>query len=375
MKFPDRIALVHDWLTGMRGGEKCLEALCGVFPSATLFTLLHRAGSASETIERMDIRTSFIQKIPFAESQYRYFLPLFPSAIEQFDLRSFDLVVSLSHCVAKGVRPASDALHICYCFTPMRYVWDQYDLYFGRDRAGAFTRFAAPFVSNYLRTWDVTSSSRVDDFIAISRHVQHRIRRYYRRDATVIYPPVEVSAFNVTERDDGYFLIVSALVPYKRIELAIRAFNQTSEQLVIVGSGPEEARLKALAGKNIEFAGWTNSAALRAYYENCRAFVFPGEEEFGITAVEAQACGKPVIAYARGGVVETVIGTGRRKTGVFFHEPTAESLLGALKQFRREDFRPTDLRRNAERFSRPIFTHRITTFLEKEWREHCRRAR
>ncbi len=373
MKFPDRIALVHDWLTGMRGGEKCLEVLCELFPSATLFTLLHRVGSATRTIEQMNIRTSFIQKLPLSESKYRYYLPLFPTAIEQFDLRPYDLVVSLSHCVAKGVRPRADALHVCYCFTPMRYVWDQYELYFGEDRAGPLTRMAVPAIANYLRTWDVASSNRVDHFVAISRHVQNRIRRYYRREPSVIYPPVEVSSFDVKEKDDGYFLIVSALVPYKRIELAIEAFNRTSERLVIVGSGPDERRLKGLSGKNIEFTGWTSPTELRAYYENCRALLFPGEEDFGITAVEAQACGKPVIAYARGGVLETVIGAGGRRTGVLFHEPKTESLLQALKEFRRAKFRPAVVRRNAERFARGLFVRRMRSFLQKKWSERSGR--
>ncbi len=372
MKFPSRIALVHDWLTGMRGGEKCLEGLCELFPSATIFTLLHRVGSTSDVIERMNIKTSFVQKLPFSGSKYRYYLPLFPLAIEQFELRSFDLVVSLSHCVAKGIRPRGDALHVCYCFTPMRYIWDQYELYFGKGRAGRLTRAAAPPVANYLRTWDVASSSRVDDFVAISRHVQHRIRRYYHREAAVIYPPVEVSTFSLTEKDDGYFLIVSALVPYKRIDVAIDAFNRTSERLVIVGSGPDERRLKAIAGKNIEFAGWASPSGLKGYYENCRALIFPGEEDFGITAVEAQACGKPVLAYARGGVLETVVGTGERRTGLLFQEASAESLLQVLKRFRREEFRPAMLRRNAERFARPIFIRRITAFLQQKWSNHLR---
>ena len=373
MKFPARIALVHDWLNGMRGGEKCLEELCELFPTATLFTLLHREGSTSHAIERMHIATSFVQRLPYSDSLYRYYLPLFPAAIEQFDLRSFDLVISSSHCVAKGVVPRPDALHVCYCHTPMRYVWDQYELYFGKGQAGLLIRLTGPVFANYLRTWDVAGSSRVDEFIANSKHVQLRIKRYYRRDSTVIYPPVDVSAFRISEKDEGYFMIVSALVSYKRIDLAIEAFNRTSERLVIVGSGPAERRLKALAGKNIEFAGWTTPAELRGYYENCRALIFPGEEDFGITAVEAQACGKPVIGYARGGVLETVVGTGGRKTGLFFDEPSTESLIRVLKEFRREDFLPSVLRRNAERFARPIFTRRITRFLQKKWSEHVRK--
>ncbi|HEY4643818.1 MAG TPA: glycosyltransferase [Bacteroidota bacterium] len=375
MKFPTRIALVHDWLTGMRGGEKCLEVLCELFPAATLFTLLRRPNSTSTSIERMEIRTSFIHDLPLSQSLYRYYLPLFPTAIEQFDLRGYDMVVSLSHCVAKGIRPPPDALHVCYCFTPMRYVWDQYELYFGKGRGGFFTPLVAPFVARSLRTWDVASSSRVDHFVAISKHVQSRIRRYYRRESSVIYPPVDVSAFSLSEKDGGYYLIVSALVPYKRIDLAIEAFNRTSERLVIVGGGPDEWRLKSRAGKNIEFVGNVSAPELPPYYENCRAFIFPGEEDFGITAVEAQACGKPVIAYARGGALETVMATGANRTGVFFDDPTVESLNQALREFQSMKFRPTMIRRNAERFARPIFIRRIERLLQEKWLDRSRTAR
>ncbi len=236
---PGRVAIVHEWLTSMRGGEKCVEALCELFPHAELFTLLHIKGSVSATIERMPIHTSFVQRLPFAQHRYRHYLPLFPTAIQQFDLSGFDLVITSNHCVAKGVRVSSGALHVCYCYTPMRYIWGLYDEYFGTGRAGLLTRVGMRIFVNYLRRWDVKTAGNPGHFVAISQHIRQRINDIYHRSADVIYPPVNTSCFQPSRTDRGYFLIVSALVPYKRVDLAIETFNQLGDRLIIVGDGPD----------------------------------------------------------------------------------------------------------------------------------------
>jgi glycosyltransferase involved in cell wall biosynthesis len=365
-----RIALVHDWLTGMRGGEKCLEVLCELFPSADLYTLLHIPRSVSPTIEQLRISTSFIQHLPFSRGQYRKYLPLFPLAVERFRLEQYDLIISTSHCVAKGAIPRRGALHICYCHTPMRYVWEMYDAYFGKGRAGLFTRSLMTPVSRYLRAWDVKSSDRVHYFVANSQNVRERIQRHYNRDAEVIYPPVDVSDFRISSCDGGYFLIVSAFAPYKRIDLAIEAFNKTGERLVIVGDGQENNRLRGLAKSNVEFVGSATGNQLARYYENSTALIFPGEEDFGIVPLEAMACGKPVIAFRKGGAVESVVENGENRTGLFFGDQTVESLLDAIESFRGTSFDPQRIREHALKFDRPVFKSKIEAFLENKIAEH-----
>src|SRR5690606_21256241 len=281
-----RVALVHDWLTGMRGGERVLEALIRLWPDAEIFTLLHLRGSVSPLIEERPIHTSFIDRLPGASKRYRNLLPLFPAAIERFDLRGFDLVVSSSHCVAKGVRPAG-APHLCYCHTPMRYVWDLYDDYFGRGRAALPVRMAMPPIAAWLRRWDRRTASRVDTFVAHSAFIRERIRRCYGRDAVLVHPPVAAERLRHARPRQHFYLIVSALVPYKRIELAIAAFNRLGRPLVIAGSGPELERLRRMARPNVRFTGWLPDDEIADLYERCRAFIFPGVEDFGITAVEA----------------------------------------------------------------------------------------
>lgn len=362
------IALVHDWLTGMRGGEKVLEVMCELFPQADVFTLVHNPGSVSDIIERRHIRTSFIDRLPFKANRYRHFLPLFPRAIESFDFSGYDLILSSSHAVAKGARPAPGSLHVCYCHTPMRYVWEMYDEYFGPGRAGMLTRGAMRFVAPRLRAWDVRSASRVNAFIANSHNVAGRIRDYYRRPADVIHPPVNVSQFSVSAKDDGYDLIVSALVPYKRIDLAIEAFNRSGERLLIVGTGPESARLRAAARPNIEFLGWQPDDELAKLYAGCRALVFPGIEDFGIVPLEAMASGKPVVAFGRGGALETVVDGGDRPTGVFFDEQTPESLATALARLRRLELDPQSIRQHAEQFDRSIFKERYRRYVDEQVR-------
>ena len=364
MKSPRSIAIVHDWLVGMRGGEKVLEVVCELFPDAVLWTLVHQKGNLSPTIESMDIRTSFIQKIPFGRHKYQYFLPLYPAAIRKFDLQEFDLIISISHAAAKAVRPRKDVLHICYCHTPMRYIWDQYDDYFGKGKSSFVARTAMKMCVEYLRRWDIESVNGVDYFIANSNNVQERIRRIYRRDSTVMYPPVDVDRFSVSNKDSGYYLIVSALVPYKRIDLAIEAFNELGERLVIIGTGEERKRLQVGARSNIEFLGWVDDDRLAEYYAGCRALIFPGEEDFGIVPLEAMASGKPVIAFAKGGALETVVDG---KTGILFSEQTRESLMGAVQRFTQMTFDGTAIRSHVERFDRKLFKEQLLLYIQERW--------
>jgi glycosyltransferase involved in cell wall biosynthesis len=372
---PARVALVHDWLTGMRGGERCLEVFCELFPEADLFTLLHVPGTVSRVIEDRRITTSFIQRLPAAVRHYRSFLPLFPRAVERFDLRGYDLVLSLSHCVAKGVRVHPGTLHISYCFTPMRYVWDLYDEYFGR-RAGAVTRAVMPPVAAALRRWDRRTAAGVRHFVAISRFVADRIRRTWGRDSDVIYPPVDIARFTALGSEGEFYLVVSALAPYKRVDLAIEAANRLGRRLVIVGSGPEEARLRAMAGPTVEFLGSRPDEEVARLYARCRALIFPGLEDFGIVPLEAMASGKPVIAFGQGGVTETVIPPGGAgpPTGLFFEPRTPDALVDALRRFEADPscFDPKALRARAEAFDRPIFKERIAAYIERRWEEFHR---
>jgi glycosyltransferase involved in cell wall biosynthesis len=354
-----KVALVHDWLTGLRGGEKVLEALAEIFPGAPIYSLLHVPGATSPAIESHPIRTAFTQKLPGVRRLYRWYLPLYPWAVETIDLRGFDLVISSSHCVAKGVMAPPGSLHICYCHTPMRYVWDRFTDYFGD---GLAARLLYGPVAHYLRWWDVSSAARVDAFIANSRHVADRIRRYYHREAeAVIPPPVDTEFFVPDEGEpDDYFLIVSALAPYKRLELAIEAFNRRKEPLYVVGSGPEEARLRSRAGPRVRFLGTVSGEELRRLYQRARALLMPGVEDFGIVPLESQACGRPVIAFAAGGGLETVRDG---ETGVLFSEQTPEALSCAVDKLLTLRFNKHVLRNGALAFSRERFKNAIQTFL------------
>jgi glycosyltransferase involved in cell wall biosynthesis len=353
----------------MRGGERCLEVFCELFPEADLFTLLHVPGSVSPVIERRRIVTSFVQRLPRAAARYRSYLPLFPAAMRGFDFSAYDLVLSSSHAVAKAARRAPGATHVCYCFTPMRYVWDLYDDYFG-GRAPLALRAVMPPVAAALRRWDRRTSARVDRFVAISRFVADRIRRVWHRAADVIYPPVDVGRFAIAdEGPDDYDLVVSALVPYKRVDLAVAAASRMKRRLLVVGSGPEARRLAAMAGPTVEFLGWRSDAEVARLYARCRALLFPARDEFGIVPLEAMAAGRPVIAYAAGGAVETVVPLDApgdaAPTGLFFHEQTVEAVMDAVARLDHHvhRFEPKALRAHAEAFDRPLFRDRIATYL------------
>jgi len=346
-----RVALVHDWLNGMRGGEKVLEALCERYPDADVFTLFYVPGTVSDMIARHRIITSSLQKLPFARTQYRRYLPLYPAAIEQFDLDRYNLVISVSACAAKSVVVPGRARHICYCNAPMRYAWDQFDAYFGPERVGGFaSRWVYGPILRRLARWDAATASRVGRFVANSRNIAGRIRRYYNREATIVYPPVDTIFYHPDSTPPGrHFLIVSALVPYKRIDIAIEACRRVGARLRIAGDGPDRKRLEQLGNSSVEFVGHLSDEQIREEYRRALAVLLPGEEDFGIVPVEAQACGRPVVALARGGALETIIAG---ETGIFFDDLTPASMAAALNGVAAAQFDPERLRANAQRFSR-----------------------
>jgi glycosyltransferase involved in cell wall biosynthesis len=350
----NRVALVHDWLTGMRGGEKVLEAIAELYPDAPIYTLLHVKGSVSRALESRRIFCSFVQWLPGSARHYRGYLPLFPTAIEQFDFDRYDLVISTSHCAAKSVVVPGRTAHLCYCHSPMRYAWDQFPAYFGPEQVGAVrSRLLRPVLARLAR-WDAATASRVDRFVANSQYVAGRIARYYNRKSAIVYPSVDTEFYqpDPTRRPEPFFLVVSALVPYKRLEVAIRACEAVGVLLRIVGRGPEEGRLRQLGSGRVEFLGWRTDEEIRTLYQHCRAVLMPGVEDFGMVPVEAQACGRPVVAYAQGGALESVIdGT----TGVLVNDPSVDAFAAALRDVSSRDFDPADIRRHAESFSRVRF--------------------
>jgi glycosyltransferase involved in cell wall biosynthesis len=368
MTGPRRIALVHDWLVRMRGGEKCLEALCEVFPEAEIFTLVHKPRSVSSLIEARPLHTSFLQRMPRSVEHYQYYLPLFPAAIARLRPEGFECVVSVSASVAKAVPTPKETLHVCYCNTPMRYLWDQFDEYFGPGRAGPATRLAMTALRRPLQRWDMRTAAYPHFFIGNSENVRGRIERIYHRPAEVIYPPVETHRFPLSTRNDGFFLIVSALVPYKRVDLAVQAVKKTGDRLVIIGEGQEMDRLRALAGPNVEFLGWRSTDEIRDYYGACSAVLFPGEEDFGIVPVEAMATGKPVVAFAKGGALETVLETPTLRTGVLFREQTVDAMAEGLRRVREIRFEPSEMRAFALGFDREVYKEKMKAYVLQKWK-------
>lgn len=365
---PDRVVLVHDWLTGMRGGEKCLEPACRRWPDAPLFTLLHTPGSVSGRIEQLNPRTSALNRLPRVGRYYRYLLPAMPAAA-RWPIPDCDVVLSFSHCVAKAAVPPPGVPHVCYCFSPMRYAWHLREAYFRRGPVGRMKAAAAELLLTPLRAWDRRTADRVTHFVAISRTVQDRIRECYGRDSVVIHPPVDTEFYTpaAVARDD-YYLVVSALAPYKRFDLAVEACTRLGKRLVVIGTGQDAKQLRALAGPTVEFLGWQPDAVIRDHFRRCRALLFPGEEDFGIVPVEAQACGTPVIALGRGGATETVhpLGEAADPTGVFFAEQSAEALIEAMQRFEAEagTFDPRQARRHAMQFRKERYEDELFGYVE-----------
>ncbi|MGB9857930.1 MAG: glycosyltransferase family 4 protein [Dictyoglomaceae bacterium] len=358
-----KVAIVHDWIVNIGGAEKVLTTLLELFSSADVFTLV----ASKETLRKLNItqkvHESFISNLPFGRKNYSMYLPLMPFAIEQFDLSKYDLVISSSHCVAKGVLTKSYQIHICYCHTPMRYIWDLYFSYLKDKKVEkGFKNIFVRLLFHYLRIWDVTSANRVDYFIANSKNVARRIWKFYRREAKVIYPPVEVEKFSPSDEKDEYFLVLSRLVSYKKVDLVIETFNELNLPLVVIGDGEDMRKIKKMARENIKILGWQDDTTVRKYLARAQALIFPVEEDFGIVPVEAQASGTPVIAYGRGGALETVIDG---KTGIFFYEQNVKSLKEAVLRFLKEraKFKREDLLNNAQRFSKERFKREIQDFL------------
>jgi len=362
-----RVALVHDWLTNMGGSEKVLELIHQLFPGAPIYTLLYDQSRMAASFQSMDIRTSYLQNLPLARRKHQWLLGFMPAAVESLDLRDYDLVISSSTSCAKGVLTRADCCHICFCNTPMRYAWDFY-----QDYLQSKPRFMRGFIARQLRNirqWDRLSADRVDYFIANSLNVRNRIRKHYRRDAGVVYPPVDTGHFVPGLNQSGeYFLCAGRLVAYKRVDLAVRACSALQVPLIVAGDGKEYKQLRALAGPSVEFRGRVSDQELLKLYQNCRALVFPGEEDFGITPLEAQACGRPVIAYGRGGALETVL---EGQTGLFFARQEDSSLRAALERFAEIEsgFDRNHIRQHAEAFSTDRFKEDFMAWVDEHYRD------
>ena len=364
------MAIAHDQLAtagGAGGAENTLTAIKALFAHAPVFTTVYNPEKMPAHFRDWDIRTSFIQQLPGAKKRYQLYLPLMPTAVEQLNFEDYDLVVSGSHSVIKGIVTRPDALHVCYCYSPIRYAWDLYHRYMRLENISAWQKPMIPWLMNYLRIWDQVSASRVDAFVAISHHVRRRIEKYYRREATVIYPPVDTRRFCVQTGHDDYYVMVGRLVGYKRHDLAIEAFNQNGRALVIIGDGPERGRLEARAQPNIQFLGRQADAVVADHLQRARGFIFSGEEDFGIAPVEAMACGRPVVAFARGGALETVI---EDLSGTFFYEPSAASLNTALLRLEKRTWNPEAIAEHAARFSHERFTQQFALYLDQRWQTH-----
>lgn len=366
-----KLALVHYWLTGMRGGEKVVESICNLFPDIDIYTLVYNKDKISETINKHKIYTSFIQKFPFAKKKYQTYLPFMPVAIEQFNLSDYDIVISSESGIAKGVLTRPETCHFCYCHTPMRYLWNMYFDYLKNENIRFLKRKYIERCFNNLRVWDLATASRVDYFISNSKNVKKRILKYYRRDSDVIYPPVDVESMLFSSKKEDYYLIVSQLVSYKRIDLAVRAFNELKKELIIIGEGSEYKKLKKIAKSNIKFLGWQSDGNLKQYYAGARAFIFPGEEDFGITPVEAQASGTPVIGFGKGGLLETVV---EGRTGLFFRRQNHKDLIDAVNYFESnyKKFDNYEVRDNSLKFSKEQFESNLIKYIEEKYKEYSK---
>lgn len=363
-----QIAIVHDWLVVYGGAERVLEQILEVFPEADLYSLVEFIPPEQRGfLKGKAVQTSFIQKLPKAETAYRNYLPLFPIAIEQFDLSSYDLIISSSYAVAKGVITGPDQLHICMCYSPIRYAWD---LQFQYLRESNLTRglksTLARGILHYIRQWDVRTANGVDEWISISKFIARRIQKVYRRDSVVIYPPVDIEGFTPQSQKEDFYLTASRMVPYKRIDLIVEAFSGMPErELIVIGEGPEFEKVKSKAGPNVKLLGYQPFSVLKDHMQRAKAFVFAAEEDFGIAPVEAQACGTPVVAYGKGGALETVT----ERTGLFFADQTVQSLQEAVRRFEKQTFDPAEIRKNAERFSAARFREEFSALANSAWAE------
>jgi len=365
-----KVALVHDYLNQYGGAEKVLEVFTEIFPNAPIYTLVYDHGLVKRILPGKEIRASFLQKIPFAKSHHRLFPPLMPFAVEGFDLSDYDLVISDSAAFSKGIITKPETLHICYCHTPIRYAWDDSHKYVREFNISFWAKPLVPLFMNYLRLWDREAAFRVDKFICNSKFVATRIKKYYKSDAEVIHPPVDTGKFFPGKKIEKYFLMVGRLLVYKRFDLAIDVFNELGASLKIIGTGPEMKKLKKRANWNIEFLGDIDDEKLREYYQNCQALIFPQEEDFGIVALEAMACGRPVIAYRGGGALESIK---EGETGLFFDEQKVGSLMVAVKKFNPDNFDSRKIHAHAEKFDKNIFREKIKEFIEKAYHEHRNR--
>lgn len=367
-----KIAIVHDWLVTYAGAERVLEQMLLLFPEADLFSLIDFVPEAQRGfLQKKNVKTSFIQRLPFAKKKYRQYLPLMPLAVEQFDLSGYDLVISSSHAVAKGVLTGPDQLHISYVHSPIRYAWDLQHQYLKESKLDRGVKgWLAKWILHNIRMWDIRTANGVDAFIANSKFVARRIWKVYRREAKVIYPPVDVEGFSLYEHKDDFYLTASRMVPYKKMDLIVEAFSQMPDKrLVVIGDGPDYKKIRAKAGPNVLLLGYQPFAVLKDYMQRARAFVFVAEEDFGITPVEAQACGTPVIAYGKGGALETIRGLDASEpTGVLFTEQTASSLIEAVHVFEREsqNIKAQACRRNAMRFSPERFRKEMRDYVEEQ---------
>lgn len=362
-----RVALIHDHLTQYGGAERVLEALQAIWPDAPTYTLRYDPTVMGQAFEHKIIRTSFLERLPFARRAFRWFLPLMPLATESYDLSDFDVVISNSSAFSKGIITAPHALHICYCHTPTRYLWSDTDSYVAELRAPRFVKAALPLLLHKLRIWDQLAATRVDHFVANSETVQRRIQKYYRRDSQLIYPPVDIERFALSPEPKTYFLAGGRLVAYKRFDLVVDAFTKLGKPLKVFGTGPELADLKKRAGPNVTFVGRVSDDERARLFANAIAFINPQEEDFGITPVESMASGRPVIAYRRGGALETVIDG---VTGVFFDEQSWEELADVVLHFNEQAFQPEKIRAHAEQFATRIFRKRIYDLVHRLWRDH-----
>ena len=364
-----KAAIVCSWLNQYGGAERVLEVLHGLYPSAPVYTSVFEPRAMPAAYQTWDIRTSFMQRLPFARQHHQLFLPLYPLAFERFDLSGYELIISNTSAFAHGVITSPQTCHICYCLTPARFLWS-YAEYAGREALGQRVRAALIPLITALRVWDAVAAYRVDRFVAISHSVATRIKKYYRREAAIIYPPVNTAAYRPSDGYDDFFLVVSRLVPYKRIDLAVQACSKLGLPLKVVGDGRSRQKLEALAGPSVQFLGRVDDGLVKQLYARCKGLIFPGDEDFGLTPLEAQASGRPVIAFACGGALETVIDG---ETGAFFSEPTAESLATALLDFREGDYDPQRIRHHASGFDVAVFQRQFAGLVAECYAEHNRR--